>query len=72
LDDAENLKALEANEQDNFWRVIYIFPTLINCLMLLSFYFFIDSEPIMFSISQNNDVEALKLIDRIYDKDEDR
>jgi len=51
MDDADNLKALEANKEDEFWRVIYIFPMVINCLMLVGFSLFIRCDPIMFCVS---------------------
>ena len=51
VDDPENLEALEANKQDNFWRVVYLFPMFINLIMLISFLIFIRCDPIMFCIS---------------------
>lgn len=47
----ENLLAKQADVDDNFWRFIYIFPLFVNSTMLLSFKFFINQEPIMFSLS---------------------
>ena len=70
MNDAENLKALEANKKDEFWRVIYIFPMIINFIMLVSFTIFIRGDPIMFSISENRDEEALELIEKVYDSSE--
>ena len=51
---------------------MYLFPMIINSIMLLNFVLFIKREPIMFSVSRDEDEEALKLIDRVYDKSEDR
>jgi hypothetical protein len=40
--------------------------------MLLSFFLFIREEPILFSIQKGNQEAALRLIDRMYHKSEDR
>ena len=70
--DKENLDALEANKNDNFWRVIYLFPMLINCFMLASFMLFIRNESIMFCLSEDRDEDAKALIDKVYHKNEDK
>lgn len=40
--------------------------------MLLSMYFFIGDDSIMFNLSKDDDAAALRLIDKVYDKSEDR
>ena len=72
MDDTNNMEALKANKDDNFWRLMYLFPMMINCIMILNFMLFIKTDPIMFNISHDRDDEALELIDRVYDKTEDR
>ena len=40
--------------------------------MLFCFILFINEDPIMFNVSQGKDAQALILIDKIYDKTENR
>ena len=51
---------------------MYLIPVGINLIMLFNFSVFIKKDSIMFNLSQDNDNEALYLIDKIYDKSEDR
>lgn len=46
-----NLKALQEDKADLFWRFIYGFPVLVNLFMITSFFLFIGEESIMFSLS---------------------
>ena len=62
-DDAENLIAYNENKSDEFWRVIYIIPVVINSIMLLGFIFGIKYDSIMFNVSKNNDEGALNMIE---------
>ena len=70
-DDALNVQAKQADEGDSFWRVIYGFPVLLSAIMLFNFIFFIKEEPIMYSLSKDEDEEATFLIRKIYHADED-
>ena len=64
--EGENLQAYEADRADVFWRFIYAFPLLINSLMLLSFKFNIDADPIMYCLRHGDEDQAMKLIERVY------
>ena len=66
----ENLKALNEDKADNFWRFIYAFPIFINLFMITSFKLFINEESIMFSLSKDDDESALRLIKKVYGEDE--
>lgn len=70
-DDAGNVRAKQADIDDSFWRLIYIFPVFLSLVMLLNFIFFIKEEPIMYSLSKEDDTKALVLINKIYHADED-
>jgi len=72
LQDEKNMKAKQENIDDSFWRLIYIFPVFINCLMLFCFLCFIKEDSIMFNLSEGKEVEALVLIDKVYNASEDR
>lgn len=68
-----NLAAFNADKQDNFWRFILFVPALINVIMLAVFFSSIKTDSIMFNVGNQNDEQALQLIDRVYDtKNEDR
>jgi len=69
--DAKNDEALEEDVANQFWRFIYLFPLLVNLLMLLSFKKFFDLEPIMYSVSLENDNEALSMIEKVYGEGQD-
>lgn len=47
-----NLKAYEANFNDQFWRVILAFPILMNIIMLSVFFTGIKTDSIMFNLSK--------------------
>jgi len=66
----ENLKAMNDDKADMFWRFIYVFPVIINIFMLTSFNFCIGEESIMFSLTKGDDEAALRLIQKIYSDDE--
>lgn len=68
----ENKKAYDAMVADVFWRFIYFFPIMMNVIMLSVFAVFIKTDSIMFNLSVKDEEEALKLIDRVYHKSEDR
>ena len=58
--------------EDQFWRILYIVPCFLNIWMLFSMFTFIKDDSIMFNLSKDDDESALRLIDKIYDKSEDR
>lgn len=60
---------MEKDKADGFWRFMMFFPILINLVMLGNYFLAINSESIMFSLSQGDDEEAMKLIKKIYKKD---
>lgn len=68
----ENERAKQADIDDQFWRFLYLIPVFVNIIMLFNFTVFIKEDSIMFNLSQDNDQEALVLIDKIYHQDEDR
>lgn len=45
------------------------YPILINVIMLTNYFLFIRAESIMFSLSQDDDQEAMKLIKKVYTED---
>ena len=57
---------------DPDWRPVYLFPVLLNVLMLVGYCGFIKSEPILYSIRVGDTQQALELIDKVYDKSESR
>jgi hypothetical protein len=66
VNDKENEKAKVANINDQFWRLLYLIPVMINVIMLVNFIVFIREDSIMFSLSEDRDSEALKLINNVY------
>ena len=62
---------IEGYIQDDFWRVVYGFPLLFCLLQNIAFLFFLQEDSILFSIKNGNDNDAIKLIKRVYHKDED-
>lgn len=72
IDDAENEKAKQADIEDQFWRLLYLIPVIINVIMLLNFVLFINEDSIMFNLSEENEEQALILIDKVYHAQEDR
>ena len=66
-----NYLAYTQNQNDEFWRVIFIFPIIFNIFMITVFSLFIKEDSIMFNISAGEDEKALNLIRKVYDKDED-
>ena len=70
--EGDNLKAYQEDHKDNFWRMILLFPIIINILMLLNFVVNIGAEPIMYALSIDDDEEAMKLIDKVYHESVDR
>ena len=67
-----NLDAYKADHEDAFWRFILFLPIIINGLMLLNFMVNINAEPIMYALSIDDDAEAMKLIEKVYDESVDR
>lgn len=70
-DSEANRAAYLADKQDVYWRFIYFFPVICNCIMLFNFLVFIRAESIMYSLRQGNDAEALILIKKVYHSSED-
>ena len=66
-----NYLAYTQNQNDEFWRVIFIFPIIFNIFMITVFSLFIKEDSIMFNISKGEDEKALNLIRKVYGKDED-
>jgi hypothetical protein len=52
VESPENMAAKKANIEDEFWRVIYLYPIVINSLMVISFILFINQEPIMYCVRE--------------------
>ena len=68
----DNLDAYNSNREDQAWRFVYIFPVILNVLMLLGYFIFIRAEPILHALKIGDDEQALSLIDKVYDSAEDR
>ena len=51
---------------------MYIFPCFLNMWMLFNMLVFIKEDSIMFNLSKDDDESAMRLIDKVYHKDEDR
>jgi len=66
------MKAYEANRADEFWRVIYLVPAVLNLFMISAFLLFIKQDSIMFCISKDDDESAMGLIEKVYHSSEDR
>lgn len=47
----ENLKAFNADKDDEFWRFILFVPVILNLIMLLVFFCVIKTDSIMFNLS---------------------
>jgi hypothetical protein len=69
--DTFNDEAKQADINDQFWRLLYGFPILVNGWMLLGFFLFIKEDSIMYNLSVDNEEGALQLIKRVYHEDED-
>jgi len=75
LKNQQNYDSYEKDVKDNFWRFILFIPVIINVIMLSVFFLAIRADSIMFNLSKKDeahDQEALKLIDKVYHKSEDR
>lgn len=72
LSNAKNDAAKLVDQEDTFWRFLYIFPCFLNIWMLFNFSIFIKEDSIMFNLSKDDEESALRLIDKLYHKDEDR
>ena len=57
---------MEQNQNDQFWRFLYLIPVAINVFMITVFLIFIQEDSIMFNISNNDDLSALNLIKKVY------
>lgn len=68
----ENTLAKQIDIDDTFWRILYIVPCFLNIWMLFSMFAFIKDDSIMFNLSQDDEQGALRLIDKVYDKSENR
>lgn len=71
LNDPQNQEAYEADKEDNYWRLINFVPVISCVVMLFNFCVFIKTEPIMFSIRNNNLEDAKVMIKKIYHPSED-
>lgn len=75
LKNQQNYDSYEKDVKDSFWRFILFIPVIINVIMLSVFFLAIRADSIMFNLSkkdEEHDQEALKLIDKVYHKSEDR
>lgn len=72
LHNAKNDAAKAMDQEDTFWRFLYIFPCFLNIWMLFNMFVFIKEDSIMFSLSKDDEESAKRLIDKVYHKDEDR
>ena len=70
-DDPLNEKARLANINDEWWRFIGAFPVIVCVWMLLSYLININEDSVMFNLSTGNEKDAMKIIKKIYHKDED-
>jgi hypothetical protein len=71
INNLENEAAKQANIDDQFWRVLYAIPILVNTWMLLGFLLFVKEDSIMFNLSEGKEAEALVLIKKVYSSEED-
>ena len=44
-----------------------LFPVFINAFILINYLMFINEDSIMFNLSKDNEADALKLIEKVYD-----
>lgn len=63
--------AIAEQEADEFWRVIYGFPYLLQFLMVLMFTTCFSHDSIVYNISHGHEDEAKALIKKVYAKGED-
>lgn len=61
----------EGQVDDGFWRVIYGFPLICNVITILMFLTCFREDSITYSISTDNDADALSLIKKVYAAHED-
>lgn len=61
----------EAMKVDGNWRIIYGFPYICQVLTNLMFLTCFREDSIVFNIANGNDEDAIKLIKKVYAKDED-
>ena len=57
---------LEANKQDEFWRIIWIFPAIIGLIEILLTLFVIRLEPINYCVMTGRDEEGKKHLRKVY------
>lgn len=69
LPEATDVEGMKADEVG--WRVIYGFPYICQVLTNLLFLTMFREDSIVFNIANGNDEDALKLIRKVYDKNED-
>lgn len=62
---------VEAQINDGFWRVIYGFPFVCQAITILMFLTCFREDSITYSISTDNDKDALTLIKKVYAPHED-
>ena len=51
----DNLDAYNENREDQAWRFVYIFPVILNVLMLLGYFTLIRAEPILHALKLGDD-----------------
>ena len=62
---------VEAQKEDGFWRLIYGFPYICQATTIIMLLTCFREDSITFSISTNNDADALSLIKKVYAEHED-
>ena len=66
IGNAANDAAKLADINDNFWRILLGFPMLINSWMILAFLLFVREDSIIYSLSHDNEEQALRLVKKVY------
>ena len=72
IGDKSNDAAKLADQEDKFWRFLFVFPCFLNVWMLFNMCVFIREDSIMFNLSKDDEEGAKRLIDKVYHKAEDR
>jgi MFS family permease len=62
LPDKATDKQNEIYKNDTFWRWLYLFPSLLNLVMVIVFILFIKEDSIIYNLSKGQDKQALNLI----------
>ena len=67
VNDPANLRAKQADIEDQWWHFVLFFPFIVNSLILINYMVYIKEDSIMFNLSQGEEAGALRLIEKIYD-----